>query len=124
MFSDDLTSEMRAIFPGDPNDHHITPKAGTARQLDGAPADLLNPLHYPVLAVCAECGRAVRCERYFYAEWEHLPDVQAAIVIPFPAEIGHACAQFGLPVPDWGAVDAALADLGLLPPPVLQVVRP
>lgn len=57
------------------DDHTITPAEGSARRLDGRPADLLNPLTYPVLAVCARCGRTVRLERYFYSDWEHLPDV-------------------------------------------------
>jgi hypothetical protein len=57
------------------DNHQITPAEGSGRRLDGRPADLLNPLHYPILATCARCGRTVRCERYMFADWEHLPDV-------------------------------------------------
>ena len=52
--------------------HHITPVIGSARQLDGTPADLTRPLDYPVEAVCLECGQPIRCERWFLCEWVHL----------------------------------------------------
>jgi hypothetical protein len=55
--------------------HVIEPSPGTAcRTRDGKPADLLSPLDYPVLAVCAECGRAIRCRRYLFADWIHVDD--------------------------------------------------
>jgi hypothetical protein len=56
--------------------HKITPKADTARRLDGSPADLLDPRSYPVVAECLECGRTVRVEAYFFSDWEHLDDPQ------------------------------------------------
>ncbi len=34
------------------------------------PASLLNPLDYPVVAVCAPCGHPVRAET-LYSDWEH-----------------------------------------------------
>jgi hypothetical protein len=34
------------------------------------PASLLNPLDYPVIAVCAPCGHLVRAET-LYSDWEH-----------------------------------------------------
>ena len=43
--------------------HDITPVKGSARQLDGTPADLTRPSHYPIEALCLECGRPIRCER-------------------------------------------------------------
>lgn len=46
-----------------------------------------------------------------------------AVVIPFPGQIRQILADFRMPGPDWAAVDAALGDLGLLPPPVLRLVR-
>ena len=52
--------------------HEITPVAGSARQLDGTPADLSRPMDYPVEAVCLVCGQPIRCERYFLSEWVHL----------------------------------------------------
>lgn len=52
--------------------HHITPLAGSARKLDGLPADLTRPLDYPAGAVCTECGQPVRCERWFLSEWRHI----------------------------------------------------
>jgi hypothetical protein len=53
-------------------DHAITPAQGSARRLDGTPADLARPSHYPAEAVCARCGRPVRCERWFRAGWRHV----------------------------------------------------
>jgi hypothetical protein len=32
---------------------------------------LLNPLDYPVTAVCLACGRPIRVERMMYSEWKH-----------------------------------------------------
>lgn len=52
--------------------HDITPVAGSARQLDGTPADLTRPLDYPCEAMCLECGGPIRCERWFTGEWYHL----------------------------------------------------
>ena len=54
------------------SDHAITPVPGSARQLDGQPASLLNPAHYPVEALCIECGRPIRVERYYLADWRHI----------------------------------------------------
>ena len=67
-------SVMKACYD-DHDDHRITPQLGSARRLDGTPADLRNPVSYPVLATCRECGRPVRCERYLFGEWEHLPEM-------------------------------------------------
>jgi hypothetical protein len=53
--------------------HRITPKRGSARRVrDGRPADLRNPAHYPVTAVCLVCGQPIRCERWLRAEWRHI----------------------------------------------------
>jgi hypothetical protein len=53
--------------------HEITPEPGTARRVrDGQPADLLNPAHYPAIAVCKVCGRRIRCERWLLSEWRHI----------------------------------------------------
>jgi len=52
--------------------HAITPLAGPPRQLDGTPADLLNPCDYPCEAICAECGQPVRCERWLRGDWHHI----------------------------------------------------
>ena len=52
--------------------HDITSVKGSARQLDGTPADLTRPSHYPVEALCLECGQPIRCERWFRSEWVHL----------------------------------------------------
>jgi hypothetical protein len=54
------------------SEHHITPVKGSARQLDGTPADLTRPLDYPAEALCLECGRPVRAERYYFSEWVHI----------------------------------------------------
>jgi hypothetical protein len=37
-----------------------------------AGADLTKPLDYPIEALCFECGRPVRCERWFLREWVHI----------------------------------------------------
>jgi hypothetical protein len=58
--------------PGELPWHDITPVAGSARQLDGTPADLLRVTDYPVEALCLQCGQPVRCERYFLAGWAHI----------------------------------------------------
>lgn len=52
--------------------HEITPARGSARQLDGTPADLTRPSHYPVEALCLVCGQPIRCERWFLSGWEHI----------------------------------------------------
>jgi hypothetical protein len=52
--------------------HAITPVEGSARQLDGTPADLRNPYHYPAEAVCLECGQPVRIENWLTGTWRHL----------------------------------------------------
>ena len=59
------------------SEHAITPVRGSARQLDGTPADLLNPADYPVEAICLECGQPVRCAQYFHLgtacpDWIHI----------------------------------------------------
>jgi hypothetical protein len=54
-------------------DHEVLPDPGTARRVrDGQPADLLNPAHYPVRAVCRTCGEPARIERFYLGEWRHL----------------------------------------------------
>jgi hypothetical protein len=52
--------------------HEITPVAGSARQLDGAPADLTSPLDFPAEALCLKCGHPIRCERWFLGNWWHI----------------------------------------------------
>lgn len=53
-------------------DHEIVPEPGSARRVrSGEPADLKNPLHYPVGAVCIACGQPIRTERWLLAEWRH-----------------------------------------------------
>jgi hypothetical protein len=58
--------------------HPITPVAGSAYSLDGSPANLMQPLSYPVEALCALCGTPVRCDRWLAltpgddGEWYHI----------------------------------------------------
>ena len=61
-----------STFNTSPTSHDITPVKGSVRQLDGTPADLCKPLDYPVEALCLECGRPIRCERWFTGEWVHI----------------------------------------------------
>ena len=51
--------------------HEILPAKASARsERSTKPASLLNPLDYPVVAVCAPCGHLVRAET-LYSDWEH-----------------------------------------------------
>jgi hypothetical protein len=59
-------------FNTSPSSHDITPVKGSARRLDGTPADRCKPLDYPVEAVCSECGQPVRCERWLRGDWHHI----------------------------------------------------
>lgn len=54
------------------SNHAITPVRGSARRLDGLPANLMDPLDYPVEAICLECGKPIRTERFYSATWTHL----------------------------------------------------
>jgi hypothetical protein len=54
-------------------DHEIVPEPGTVRSVrSGEPADLNNPLHYPIEAICIACGQPIRTERWLLAEWRHI----------------------------------------------------
>jgi hypothetical protein len=64
--------DVTALISGISDDHRITPAVGSARRTDGRPADLRNPVHYPVTAVCAECGREIWCKAAMFAEWQHV----------------------------------------------------
>lgn len=55
-----------------PRHHAITPVPGSCRQLDGTPADLMKEAHYPVEAVCQECGGPIRIERHYSPMWDHV----------------------------------------------------
>lgn len=52
--------------------HAVTPVKGSTRRLDGLPADLMNPLDYPVEAVCLECGKPIRTEHFYSPAWQHI----------------------------------------------------
>jgi hypothetical protein len=56
------------------SDHDITPAKGSIRQADsGEPGSLFNPFHYPLVAVCMECGRDIRIDRNSITdEWYHV----------------------------------------------------
>jgi hypothetical protein len=57
------------------NGHDITPKPGTVRRVrSGEPADLKNPLQYPIEAICMECGQPVQNERWLLSEWYHVSE--------------------------------------------------
>jgi hypothetical protein len=59
-------------FNTSPSNHDITPVKGSARGLDGTPADLLDFRDYPCEALCLECGRPIRVERYWFDDWVHI----------------------------------------------------
>ncbi len=54
--------------------HEILPQPGTAYSTSGVntglPAELTNPVHYPIEALC-QCNQVIRCERWFQAPWTH-----------------------------------------------------
>jgi hypothetical protein len=52
--------------------HAITPVRGSARRVDGTPADLMNPRDYPVEALCLECGGPIRTEQFYSPGWDHI----------------------------------------------------
>lgn len=55
------------------SEHAITPVPGSAvREGHAIPADLLMPGDYPLVAVCQECKKLVRCEQWLSGEWEHV----------------------------------------------------
>lgn len=51
--------------------HSPEPAAGTFRTSDGQHADLFNPRHYPVRAVCQLCGEDIQAGSFFRA-FEHI----------------------------------------------------
>lgn len=55
-----------------PELHTVTPLLDSCRQLDGAPASLMERGHYPVEAACQGCGRPIRTERFYSATWDHV----------------------------------------------------
>lgn len=63
--------------PHAPRGHEIVPKPGTVYSIGpsraGREADLRNSLHYPVEALCAECGERVTCDGYLLGRWRHEP---------------------------------------------------
>jgi hypothetical protein len=51
--------------------HEILPLSGTMYQVGKSlPANLQNPVHYPVEARCERCHRRVVCDQ-FYSDWRH-----------------------------------------------------
>ena len=60
-------------------DHEIIPAVDSAYvigpEFAGRPANLRNPFHYPVEAVCSACGRRIVCERMLLigpeGDWRH-----------------------------------------------------
>lgn len=61
--------DSQSVTPGL---HTVTPLLGSCRQLDGEPASLMEPRHYPVEAVCRKCGQPIRTERYYSPVWDHI----------------------------------------------------
>jgi hypothetical protein len=63
--------QVRAELAARAEEHEVLPAPGTiTRERDGEPASLTDPSDYPVLARC-DCGRPIRCERWFMADWVH-----------------------------------------------------
>jgi hypothetical protein len=62
--------------------HEVLPVKDSARsERSTKPASLLNPLDYPVVAVCAPCGHPVRAET-LYSDWEHAGEPVASRLRP------------------------------------------
>jgi hypothetical protein len=63
------TVVVLSVIPGG---HEIIPEPGSARRVrDGEPADMLNPTHYPAIAVCLTCRQPIRCDGWLLGEWYH-----------------------------------------------------
>lgn len=71
----ELAAYGRARFGAPEDEHAIEPLPGTAYSVGpynaGREADLQNPMHYPVEAVCRGCKKRIVTERYAAAGWEH-----------------------------------------------------
>jgi hypothetical protein len=79
--SDGVTGTRPALVMSE--DHDIVPKPGTVRrERDGKPGSLLRPLDYPLIAECISCGKWVRIQRWFQAEWTHVIPQQTAPAEP------------------------------------------
>jgi hypothetical protein len=65
-----MTGPLALITVLMPGDHEIIPEPGAARRV-GDRADLLNPAHY-LAEASASAAPAVRCERFYLAEWRHI----------------------------------------------------
>ena len=69
--------------PADATGHTATPVTGTYTVEDGgAPARLLYPEDYPVLAECKICHGTIRLDFMMQMEWRHVPVAQAAPAPP------------------------------------------
>jgi hypothetical protein len=51
--------------------HAVLPRSAR-RVRDGQPAALTRPSDYPITTVCMVCRQAIRCERFYLAEWRHV----------------------------------------------------
>lgn len=62
-----MTTKLTPVSPRE--DHEVLPLPGSAYTTEGynagLSASLLNPLHYPVEAICGGgCGQVIRCEKF------------------------------------------------------------
>ena len=62
------------------SDHEILPLRDSwyrtgAGNAPGTPADMLNPYHYPIEAICSSCHQVIRCEKFLAGadggDWRH-----------------------------------------------------
>lgn len=53
--------------------HQAEPAPGSFRAATGGDADLFDPEHYPVRAVCQVCGKPIKAET-FLRPFQHAPD--------------------------------------------------
>lgn len=50
--------------------HAITPRLHTIHTMTGVPVSGLNPLDYPLVAICLECGKRIRLANVL-GDWRH-----------------------------------------------------
>lgn len=70
-----MGSAPGGFYPADETgEHEIVPQVASAFSMYGMNAgrlaNLNNSTHYPVEALCADCGEVIETD-HFYAEWRH-----------------------------------------------------
>lgn len=51
--------------------HSITPRLRSIHTTTGTPVNGLDARDYPLIGICLECGKTIRCGNYL-ADWRHV----------------------------------------------------